>query len=103
MTFGAAIAAIVVAAIVPLACTMNRRRPVSTLELPTDGLVVRAVRHVVPRADQCLELREGRVHLPGHGSLLGFAADDFGRELSELAQHRNGELEHFDLALELRL
>ena len=64
------------AATAPPAFTMNRRRSLITLSLQSDELVVGAFRDVVPGADQRLELREGRVHLPGHGSLLGFFPDD---------------------------
>jgi hypothetical protein len=64
--------------------------------------MVGAFRDVVPGANLRLELREGRVHPPGHGRLLGFLPDDLGRQLLELAQHRHRNLEHLDLALELR-
>ena len=36
-------------------------------------------------------------------ALLGFLPDDLGRQLLEITQHRRRELEHLDLALELRL
>ena len=65
--------------------------------------MVGAFGDVVPGTDQRLKFREGRVHLPGHGSLLGFFPDDFGRQLLEIAQHRHRELEHLDRPLELRL
>jgi hypothetical protein len=38
--------------------------------------MVGAFGDVVPGADECLELREGGVHLPGHGRLLRFLPDD---------------------------
>src|SRR5215831_11343736 len=58
---------------------------------------------VVPGTYQGLELRERRVNLPGHGSLLGFFPDDVDRQLSEVAEHWNRELEDLDRPLELRL
>src|SRR6266849_7793335 len=89
---------------VPLAVAMNLRR--SVIALPSshrDELMVGALGDVVPGAHQRLELREGRVHLPGHRSLLGFLSDDLGRQLFEIAQHWYRELEELDLALELGL
>jgi hypothetical protein len=38
--------------------------------------MVGAFRDVIPGTHQRLELREGRVHLFRHGSLLGFLPDD---------------------------
>ena len=55
----------------PLAATRNLRRSVITLASShCHELVVGAFGDVVPGAHQRLELREGGVHLPGHGSLL---------------------------------
>ena len=56
---------------------------------------------MVPGCKQRLELREGRVNLPGHGALLGFFLDHLARELLEIAQHRRRVLDDLDLALEL--
>src|SRR5215472_17864404 len=42
-------------------------------------LMVGTFRNVVPGAHQRLEFREGRIHLLGHGTLLGLFADDLGR------------------------
>src|SRR6266540_3103887 len=105
MTLGAStMAPEAAAATTPPAVTMNLRRSVVTLPSShCHELVVSAFGDVVPRADQRLELREGRVDLPGHGGLLGSFPDDFGRQLLEIAQHRNRELKHLDLALELGL
>src|SRR5712692_4840830 len=104
MTFGAStMAAAAAAATTPLTLTMNLRRSVIGLASSTrDELMVRAFGDPIPEAHQRLELREGGVHLPGHGSLLGFLPDDLDRQLLEIAQHRNGKLEHLDFALELR-
>src|SRR5713226_2150152 len=110
-TFGCAVilgasmmVAATVAATTPPAVAMNLRRWVITLPSSyPDELMVGAFRNVVPGAHERLELREGRVHPPGHGGLLGLLPDDLGRQLLEIAQHRGRELEHFDLALELRL
>src|SRR5712692_880217 len=104
MTLGAStMAAAAAAAIVPPAVARNLRRSVVTLPSShRDELMVGAFGDVVPRAHQRLEFREGSVHLPGHGSLLGFFPDDLGRQLLEIAQHRRRELENLDLALELR-
>src|SRR5215471_8353783 len=66
-------------------------------------LMVGTLRDVIPGTHQRLELREGRVHLPRHGRLLGFFSDDLGRQLLEIAQHRCRQLENLDLALELCL
>src|SRR4030095_16816573 len=70
---------------------------------PRHALIVGAPCDAVPGAHQRLELRERRVHLPGHGALLGFVPDDFGRQLLQVAQHGHRVLENFDLALEFRL
>src|SRR5437016_7568018 len=78
-----------------------RQSPVARLD--RHELMVGAFRGVIPGAHQRLELREGRVHPPGHGGLLRFFPDDLGRHLPELPQHRKGELAHLDLAAELRL
>src|SRR6266536_298650 len=104
MTLGAStMAAEAAAATTPPAVAMNLRRSVITLPSShCHELMVGAFGHVVPRAHQRLELREGCVHLPGHGSLLGFFPDDLRRQLLEVAQHRHRELDHLDLALELR-
>src|SRR6266852_1985521 len=105
MTLGAStMAAAATAATARLAVAMNLRRSVITLPSSyPDELVVGAFRNVVPGAHERLELRERRVHLPGHGGLLGLLPDDLGRQLLEIAQHRRRDLEHLDLALELRL
>src|SRR5262252_7762756 len=111
MTFGASTsAAAVIAASVPLAVTRNLRRSVVTwasslnvVASPRHELVIGALGHVVPGADQRLEFRVGGVHLPGHGRLLRFLLDNVDRELLEVAQHGHGELEDFDLAFEFRL
>src|SRR4029077_18967954 len=58
-------------AIAPVAVARNRRR--SFVTLPSSSgheLMVGAFGDVVPGADQRLELREGCVHLLGHGGLL---------------------------------
>src|SRR5215813_10085534 len=88
---------------VPPAATMNLRRALVTL-LSSSGheLMVGAFGHVVPRANQRLEFRERRVHLPRHLALLGFLPDDLGGELLEFAQHRRRKLDDLDLVLELR-
>src|SRR6266436_3037381 len=52
---------------------------------PVEG----ALRDAVPRAHQRLELRVGGVHLPGHGGLLRFVLDDFGRELPQITEQRH--------------
>ena len=65
--------------------------------------MVGALGYVVPRSHQRLEFRVGRVHLPGHGGLLGFFPDDLGRKLLEIAQHGDRKLDDLDLALEIRL
>jgi hypothetical protein len=67
-----------------------------------DELMVGAFRDAVKGAHQRLELRDGGVHLPGHGGLLGFFPADLDRQLLEIEQHRHRELENLDLALELR-
>src|SRR5713101_3834700 len=98
ITFGASTTAAVAAAtIAPLAVARNLRRSVITLPSShRDELMVGAFGDVIPRAHQRLELRERRVHLPGHGSLLGFFPDHLGRQLLEVAQHRNRERDHLD-------
>src|SRR6266550_1359923 len=105
MTLGAStMATAATAATARLAVAMNLRRSVITLPSSyPDELMVGAFRDVVPGAHERLELREGGVHLPGHGSLLGFLPDNFGRQFLEIAQHGHRESEHLDLALELRL
>src|SRR5713101_7972277 len=105
MTLGAStMAAAATAASAPPAFTMNLHRSVVTLSSShRDELMVGAFGDVIPGAHQRLELRERRVHLPGHGGLLGFFPDDLGRQLLEIAQHRPRDLEHLDLALELHL
>src|SRR6476660_8146562 len=110
MTLGASTMALATAAATrPLPVAMNLRRSVATLCLlippravsPDDEMAVRALRDVVPRSHQGLELRERGVHLAGHGRLLGFLPDDVAGDLSQIAQHWTGELDHLDLALEL--
>src|SRR5216683_6717917 len=105
MTLGASTMAPAAAATTtPPAVAMNLRRSVVTLASSHRyELVVSAFGDVIPGTHQRLELREGRVDFPGHGSLLGFLPDDLGRQLLEIAQHRRRELDHLDLALELRL
>src|SRR3972149_3800983 len=96
-------AAAAAAAITPPAFARNLRRSVITLPSShRHELMIGAFRDAIPGAHQRLELREGRVHLPGHGGLLGFFPDDLGRELLEIPEYRRRELEHRDLALELR-
>src|SRR5437016_2171779 len=109
-TFGCAITlgalempAAATAATAPPAFTMNLRRSVMTSSSDRDERMVGAFGDAVPGAHQRLKLREGCVHLPGHGSLLGFFPEDLDRQLLEITQHRNRELEHLDLALEFRL
>src|SRR6266545_2792309 len=104
MTLGASTtAAAAAAAITPLAVAMNLRR--SVIALPSSQrheLMVGAFGDVVPGAHQRLELREGGVHLSGHGRLLGFFPDNLGRQLLEIAQHGHRDLKDLDLALEFR-
>src|SRR5215813_601121 len=103
-TVGAStMAAAAVAATIPPAFAMNLRRSLTMASLPHHELPVGAFGHAIPRADYRLEPREGRVHLLGHGRLLGLLANDFHRELLELAKHGHGKLGHLDLALEVRL
>src|SRR5258705_12424328 len=105
MTLGVSMmAAAVAAATSPPAFAMNRRRSVVTLS-PSDRheLMVGAFGDVVPRAHEGLELRERRVHLPGHGRLFGFLLHNLGRELLEIAQHRHWELKDVDLPFEFAL
>src|SRR5262249_32953989 len=73
------------------------------LTSPRHELMVGAFGDVVPGADQRLELREGRMALPGHGCLLGFFFDDLCRQLLEIVKHRQRELENLDLTLEFSL
>src|SRR5712692_11741144 len=103
MTLGAStMAAAAAAAIVPPALARNLRRSVITLPSShRDELMVGAFGDVVPGTHEGLELRERRVHLPGHGGLLGFFLDDLGRQLLKIAQHRDREREHLDVTLEL--
>src|SRR5215510_9657490 len=75
----------------------------SALASPSDQLMVRAFRNVIPRTDQRLELREGRMDLLRHRRLLRFFPDDVGGELLKLAEHRRRDLENVDLVLELCL
>src|SRR2546428_8541726 len=98
MTVGAStMAPAATTAIAPPAVAMNLRRSVITLpSSPRDELMVGAFGDVVPGAHECLELRERRVHLPGHGGLLGFFPGDFGRQLLEIAQYRHRKLDHLD-------
>src|SRR5215472_6644021 len=106
MTLGASmIAAVATVATAPPAVRRNRRRFVVTplSSSRRHELVVGALGDVIPRAHQRLELRERRVHLPGHRGLLGFVPDDFGGQLPEIAQHGSRKLDYLDLALELRL
>src|SRR4029453_12899745 len=111
MTLGAsAMAAAAPAVIARLAFAMNLRRSMFTLRsspffFPSrrDELVVGALGHVVPGAQHGLEPREGRVHFPGDRGLLRLFPDDLDGQFLEIAQHRDGKLEHFDLALELYL
>src|SRR5207244_11514946 len=105
MTLGAStIAAAATAAIAPPAFTMPLRRSVVTQPCSDrDELMVGAFRDVVPGTHERLELRERRVHLPGHGGLRGLFPDDLGRQLLEIAQHGHREREQLDLALELCL
>src|SRR5262245_61324741 len=103
MTLGAStMADAAAAATMPPAVAMNLRRAVLLFSSSRDELVVRALGDVVPWRQQCLELRERRVHLPGHRTLLGLVLDDLGRKLLELAQHRRRILHDLDLALEFR-
>jgi hypothetical protein len=63
--------------------------------------MVRALGDVIPGTHERLEPREGRVHFPGHGALLGFVLDDLGSKLLELTKHRRRVLDDLHLALEL--
>src|SRR5207245_9322851 len=65
--------------------------------LPRHELMVCAFRNVIPSADQRLELRERRVHLPGHGGLFGFFLDALGCDLLEIAEDWRRALAHPDL------
>src|SRR6266436_6788803 len=91
MTLGASTTAATAAATTtPLAVAMNLRRSIiSGSSSPLHELVVGALRDAVPRAHQRLELRVGGVHLPGHGGLLRFVLDDFGRELPQITEQRH--------------
>src|SRR5262245_46604390 len=103
MTYGVStIAAAVAATTTPPAVTMNRRRSlIGPLSSPRHELMVGTLGHPVPRPNQRLELRVGRVDLPGHGSLLRLFLDDFGRQLPQIAEHWHGELDDLDTTLEL--
>src|SRR5690349_20646418 len=105
MTLGTStIAAAAAATIAPQAFTMNLRRSVITLPSShRHELMVGAFGNAIPGAQRGLELREGRVHPPGHRGLLGFVPHDLGCQLFEIAQHRPRELDNLDLALELHL
>src|SRR5215471_18642269 len=104
MTRGASTTAVAAAAATAHpALTMNLRRSIIESSSRRHELVVGALGDVIPRPHQRLELRERRVHLPGHGRLLRPLLDDLGRQLPEVAQHRRRELDDLDLALELRL
>src|SRR6185295_4227373 len=102
MTRGALAMTAAPTAAAPAALIRNRRRS-GIAGLHRDVLMERALGDVVPRAHQRLELRERRVNLPGQRTLLGLLADDLRRQLPQIAQHRRGQLQHVDLALELRL
>src|SRR5215471_2467818 len=103
MTLGASVMpAAATAAATPPTFAMNLRRSVMTPPLAGDELVVGALGDVVPGADQRLELRVGRVDLPGHRALLRLLPDGLAGKLLELAQHGGRVLENFDLVLELR-
>src|SRR5215831_10742056 len=92
----------VAAAITPPAFARNLRRPVVTLSPSSrHQLMVGALGNVVPRPHERLELREGGVHLPGHGSFLRLFPKDVGRQLLEISEHRHWELDDLYLALEL--
>src|SRR5262244_2076377 len=105
MTLGAStMAAAVAVARAPLAVTRNRRRSVVTLASSARReLMVGAFGHVIPWAHQRLELRERGVDLAGHRGLLRLLPNDVAGQPLEVAQHRERELDHLDLALELRL
>src|SRR5215470_16126399 len=117
MTFGAPTSvAPPAAASTPPAFTMNRRRSMVVILLHPEGrldpleawlprheLMIGAFGDVVPRAEQCLELRERRVDLPGRGRLFRLLPKDVGRQLPQIAEDRRRELEHLDLVLELGL
>src|SRR5215470_13555037 len=105
MTLGAStMAAAVAVARAPPAVTINRRRSIVTLPSSSrDELLVGPLGDVIPRADQRLELREGRMDFPGHGRLLRFLFHDLGGDLLELPEHQRRELDNLDCALELRL
>src|SRR5215470_9321662 len=82
----------------PLAFARNLRRSIiRSLFSCSDELVVGAFGDVVPGPHQGLELREGRVDLPGHGRLLGFFLDDLGGQLLEITQDRSREGKELDL------
>src|SRR5262245_48205650 len=65
--------------------------------------MIGALGHVVPGADERLELRERRVHFPRHWCPFRLLPGDLDGQLLQIAEHRHRELEHFDLAPELRL
>src|SRR6266513_621940 len=101
MTLGASmIAAVAAAATVPLALARNLRR---LLMSRAHELMVGAFGDMIPGTHQRLELREGRVHLPGHRRLLRLFPDDVDGQLLQITQHRNRELQQLDLSLELGL
>src|SRR5262245_26833062 len=103
MTFGAATAADAIAANAPLAARRNRRRArITSGSSSCHQAMIGAFGHMVPRAHRRLELGEGRVHLPGHGSLLGLFPDHLRGQLPQIPQHRCGKRQDLDLALELR-
>src|SRR6516165_3939434 len=61
-----------------------------------DKLMVCALGHVVPRPHQRLKLREGGVHLAGHGGLLRLLSHDLGRQLAEIPQYWPRKLDDLD-------
>src|SRR6266536_1081870 len=105
MTLGAPIIAAVpatAAAALP-ATVRNLRRAVITSPSDCDEPVIGALGDVIPGAHQGLELRERRMHLPGHGRFLRFLRDHLSRQLLEITQDRCREGEDLDLALEFCL
>src|SRR5262245_57987231 len=64
--------------------------------------MVSALRDMIPGAYKRLELREGGVHLPGHGRLLRLFLHNLAGQLLEIAQHWARDLQHLDLVLKLR-
>ena len=69
---------------------------------PRHELVVGTLGDAIPRAYQRLELRERRVHLPGHGGFLRLFPDNLAGQLLEVAQHGDRKLDDLDFPLELR-